>query len=94
MSKFEGNKRRTAKIRTLSAREKRRTGMDSTTFGQGSIIQKGPDSDEDDADGAFDDEGTWNRKYVKAQSMRSVRLKQREESKKAKVAEAEANAKK
>jgi hypothetical protein len=60
--------------------------MNSTTFGMGSIVQKGPDSDEDDPDGGFDDEGTWNRKFVKAQSQRSVRLKQREESKKSKQA--------
>lgn len=59
--------------------------MDTTQFGLGDIVLKGPDSDEDDMDGGFDDEGTWNRKYVKAQSQRNVRLKQREESKKSKM---------
>ena len=57
----------------------------------GGVIQKGVDEDDMDADGGYDDEGTWNRKYVKTQSQRSVRMKQREESKKSKLLEASQN---
>lgn len=90
LNKFEGNKERTARIRTKSANRNNHM-EDTTQFGRGSVIHKGPDpDDENDADG-IDDDGMWNRKYVKTQSQRSVRMKQREESKKSKLAEMNQN---
>ena len=89
LNKFEGNKQRTARIRTKSANRNANM-QDTTQFGVGSIIHKGPDPDDEDADG-IDEEGMWNRKYVKTQSQRSVRMKQREESKKSKLAEMNLN---
>ena len=59
--------------------------MNATTFGAGTLIQKGPDSDDDDPETAFDEEETWNRKYVKQQSQIKVKKRQREEAKKAKL---------
>ena len=85
LSKYEGNRVRNAKVRTKSANRNKEPGADTTSFGMGSVIHKGPDSDEDDPDGAYDDEGTWNRKYVKTQSQQNVKKKLREEAKKTKL---------